>query len=114
VVWADTNNSVSTQSGSWNNSGHIGLPVESGTHYALTYGSSCSSLQNNVGPYYSSSSGNLDGGFGDLVGFVYDTQLWADMNVGGSFSRTTHIQSTEFLTRPHITDLDAPSAGVCP
>jgi hypothetical protein len=115
VVWADTNNSVSTQSGSWQNSGHIGLPVESGTHYSLIYASSCSSTQYNIGPYYSQSSNYLDGGFGDLVGYVYDTALWADMNVGGSFSRTTTIGGTvEFLTRPHITDLDAPSAGVCP
>jgi len=114
VEWAMHNQSTSGTSGAWMNSGHIGLPVESGMYYSLAYVSDCSSYAYNVGPYYSSNSGIVDGGFGENVGFIYNTTNWADKSEGDSFSRYTYYSSTEFLTRAHVTDLDAPSAGVCP
>jgi hypothetical protein len=114
VEWAKTDQSVSTGSGAWHSSGHIGIPVESGTYYAMAYATSCSSLRNNIGPYLQSSASNQDGGFGQSVGYLIDSNLWGNMNVGGSFSRMTYINSYDFMVRPHVTDLDAPSAGVCP
>jgi hypothetical protein len=114
VEWSNTDRPVSTGSSAWHSSGHIGIPVESGTYYSLAYASSCSSSSQNVGPHFQSSATNQDGGFGESVGHVYDTNLWGNMTVGGSFSRGTYFLSTDFLVRPHVTDLDAPSAGVCP
>jgi len=93
------------------------LPVESGTYYALAFNSDCVDFDDRTVGHYAYTTDSLtDGGFGDAVGYVLSTSSADDQAVGDSLSTSyCEYNSTVLLSfRPHVTDLDAPSTGVCP
>jgi hypothetical protein len=106
---------MGTTTSTWRSSGHIGLPVEDGMVYSLGIQTDCKSgAYGNV--YYQYGGSSRDAGIGSSNGYQWNTGDWTSYSVGDSVSpdQTSYNNAYDFPVRVYVTDLDAPTAGVCP
>jgi hypothetical protein len=109
TLWRKLNvtNNAST---SWLNSGHIGVPVESGKTYFTFTKSTCSS--GSVSNYYHYSSTAVNPGFGTFAGYAFSSSS-SDFALNSSQTVTQFSTDFRWYTRYNLNDLDTSSNATC-